>query len=284
MAVRRHRSLPAVTGLAYPECPRWRDGRLWFSDQYSGLVHTWGPDGLVTELDIPGRPAGLGWLPDGTLLVVSMERRELLRWADGMLAVHADLAAVNPGPSNELLVDAVGRAYVGNIGFDFYGGEEPRTTAIVLVDTDRSIREVADDVLVPNGMALIDEGTTLVLAESFAARLTAFDVAPGGNLSHRHVFAQFEEGTIPDGICADADGGVWFASVGTATAVRVDRSGTITDLVETGDRDVFACELGGIDGHLLYLCTSRSHEPAEALALRSGAIEVARVEVPAMSR
>lgn len=278
--MRRHRSTPVVEDLAYPECPRWHDGVLWFSDQYAELVHTWGREGLRTRLRVPGRPAGLGWLPDGSLLVVSMERREVQRWVGDALTTYADLTAVSPGPSNELLVDGAGRAYVGNIGFDFYGGEQPRTTSIVLVETDGSLRVVADDVLVPNGMALIEGGATLVLAESFAGRLTAFDVAPDGGLSGRRLFADLGEATIPDGICADAEDGIWFASVGTATAVRVDRGGRVTDVVETGDRDVFACELGGPDGRTLHLCTSRSHEPAEASAIRSGAIETARVEVP----
>jgi sugar lactone lactonase YvrE len=261
-----------VEGLAYPECPRWHNGLLYFSDQYAGLVQTLDERRNVsTVVEVPGRPSGLGWMPNDEMLVVSMLEKRVYRLGQSGLTVHANLESHSPGPTNDMLVDDVGRAYVGNIGFDFYGGEEPRTTALVRVDPDGSVNVVADEVLVPNGMALIDgdRGVELVLAESFAHRLTAFVVGDDGSLGSRRTLADVGD-HIPDGICADAAGGVWFASIDTQSCLRVDRMGRITHRVRTGDRDVFACAIGG---DTLFLCTSRSHQPDEALALRSGAVE-----------
>lgn len=268
-----------LEGLAYPECPRWHDGLLYFSDQYAGNVIALDANGVATTVaEVPGRPSGLGWMPDGDMLVVSMLEHRVYRCSDGALRVHAELRDQHPGPSNDMVVDSRGRAYVGNIGFDFYGGEQPRTTALVLVDPDGSVRTVADELLVPNGMALLADESELVVAESFAHRLTAFTIQPDGALTDRRCYADLD-GQIPDGISKDPAGGIWFAAVDTTSCLRADREGRVTHRVDTADRHVFACEVGGPAGSTLYLCTSRSHQPDEAVALLSGAIEC--VELPA---
>ncbi|HEX7094265.1 MAG TPA: SMP-30/gluconolactonase/LRE family protein, partial [Acidimicrobiales bacterium] len=196
-------STVVLEGLAYPECPRWRDGRLYFSDQYAGRVVALDPNGAATTVvEVPGRPSGLGWMPDGDMLVVSMLEHRVYRWSGGALRVHAELRDHHPGPSNDMVVDSHGRAYVGNIGFDFYGGEQPRTTTLVLVEPDGRVRTVADDLLVPNGMVLLAEESELVVAESFAHRLTAFTIQPDGSLTDRRCYADLD-GQIPDGICKD---------------------------------------------------------------------------------
>jgi sugar lactone lactonase YvrE len=274
--------LPAVvaTGFAYTECPRWHDGRLWFSDQYDGWVYALAPDGDTEPVvAVPGRPAGLGWLPDGRLLVVSMERHELLVLDAGELHPVADLGALHGGPSNDMVVDALGRAYVGNIGFDYYGGEQPRPTVIALVDPATGRCSVAaDDLLVPNGTVLTPDGELLVVAESFGHRLTAFEVAPDGNLSGRRVFADLGD-HVPDGICLDAEGAVWAAVVGGGV-LRVEEGGRVTDCITFGKRRAYACALGGPDRQDLFVCTAGSDEPAVAVAKRDSAIERVRVGVP----
>ncbi|HVX19973.1 MAG TPA: SMP-30/gluconolactonase/LRE family protein [Acidimicrobiales bacterium] len=293
---------PFVDGLAYPECPRWHRGAVWLSDQHAGVV---------VKVDVPGagrpapvaeevaapptEPAGLGWAPDGTLLVVSMHDRRLLAFdpdgagapgtGGGRFRTVADLAPFHPGLSNELLVDPAGRAYVGNIGFDYYGGQDPRPTVVVLVHPDGAVRVAADDLLVPNGMVLTPDGATLVVAESFAHRLTAFTVAADGSLGHRRVFADLDD-DIPDGICLDADGAVWYAAIGRHQVVRVlpgggpAGKGTVDERVSTGDREAVACMLGGPDRRRLFVCTTLHLDPEHSVPARSGRLEVVDVAVP----
>jgi sugar lactone lactonase YvrE len=233
-----------VDGLAFPECPRWQPDGLWFSDQHGGQIFHIGPGGGGAEVmaEIPGGPSGLGWMPDGTLLAVSMHEQKLFEVAladpdsgsapaggDPVLTVVSDLGPFHPGLSNDMVVDAEGRCYIGNIGYDIYGGEERRTTVLVLVDlTTRSggagggpsghdgalvePQVVADDLMVPNGTVITPAGDRMIIAESLAQRLTSFRIAADGSLSDRQVFADLGDET-PDGICLDADGGIWFASV-----------------------------------------------------------------------
>jgi sugar lactone lactonase YvrE len=276
------RSSPLVEGLVYPECPRWHSGLLWFSDQHAGIVATVDPAGRLEEaLAVPGRPAGLGWLPDGTLLVVSMDDHALLAREGSGLRPVADLSPLHPGPSNDMVVAANGDAYIGNIGFDYYGGEPARTTVVALVRTAGGGPVVAaGDLLVPNGMVITPDARHLVVAESFAHRLTRFDIAADGTLSGRRVFAELGE-RIPDGICLDADGGVWFASVTDHSVLRVVEGGAITHRVSTGDRQAYACMLGGPDRRTLFLCTANADEPAAAIAARGGAIETLDAPAPA---
>ncbi len=276
------RSSPLVEGLVYPECPRWHDGLLWFSDQHAGIVATVDPAGRLEEaLAVPGRPAGLGWLPDGTLLVVSMDGRALLAREGAGLRQVADLSPLHPGPSNDMVVAANGDAYIGNIGFDYYGGEPARTTVVALVrSTGGGAVVAAEGLLVPNGMVITPDARHLVAAESFAHRLTWFDIAADGTLSGRRVFAELGE-RIPDGVCLDADGGVWFASVTDHSVLRVVDGGEITHRVSTGERQAYACMLGGPDRRTLFLCTAKADEPGAALAACSGAIEMLDTPAPA---
>ena len=266
-------------GLRFPEGPRWRDGRLYFSDMHAGRVLALDADGRCEEvLALDGdEPSGLGWLPDGRLLVVAMRARKLLRRDPGGLAVHADLAPLLPLLANDMVVDGRGRAYVGNFGFDLHAGERPRPTSLALVHPDGRSELAAADLLFPNGSVVTPDGRTLIVAESFGARLTAFDVAADGRLSRRRVFAALE-GAVPDGICLDAEGAVWVASPVSHGALRVREGGEVTHRIAV-ERQAYACMLGGPERRTLFLCTAESPDPA-ATAARRGRIEAVEVDVP----
>jgi sugar lactone lactonase YvrE len=236
-------------------------------------------DGKSEEVVVvPNDPSGLGWLPDGRLLVVSMRDRKLMRLDDDGLHEHADLSGIAPRPCNDMVTDARGRSYVGNFGFDLHAQEKPRTTALALVGTDGSVSVAADDLSFPNGAVITPDGRTLVIGESFAARLTAFDIADDGSLSNRRVWAQLE-GAIPDGICLDAEGAIWLASPVSGEVVRVREGGEGTDRIAVS-RQAIACMLGGSDRTTLFVCTSEVLDPEECRAKRSARIEVVEVTVP----
>lgn len=267
-----------VDGLAFPEGPRWHEGRLWFSDVPTGSVLAATLDGeLETIVEVPATPSGLGWLPDGRLLVVSGGDRRLLRLEADGLVEHADLSAFAPKATNDMVVDAHGRAYVGNWGFDFLAGEPPTGTVLVMVEPDGTARVVAEDLLFPNGTVITPDGKTLVIAETFGARLTAFDVAPDGGLAGRRVFAQLQ-GAVPDGISLDAEGAIWLASPTSNEVLRVRDGGEVVERVGF-DRGAYACMLGGEDRRTLFVCTSTALGP-EALEARTGRIEAFEVAVP----
>jgi sugar lactone lactonase YvrE len=267
-----------IDDLGFPEAPRWHGGRFWFSDFHDRVVRSASPSGEVTvELELDDSPSGLGWAPDGDLLVVSMTRRALLRVRDGVPRLHADLTGRTRSRANDLVVDAAGRAYVSSFGFDLEGGAPPEPTELLRVDPDGSVHVAAPDVVFPNGMVLSPDGATLVVAETYGARLTAFDVAEDGGLSGRRVFADLP-GIAPDGICLDAEGQVWVATARTPEVLRVRDGGEITARVAVGTGSLsYACALGGEDGRTLAVCTAPSWRPGP----RAGRIEVARVEVPA---
>jgi sugar lactone lactonase YvrE len=268
-----------VDGLTFPEAPRWRDGKLWFSDFYTQRVLTLEPGGrLETVVEIAQRPSGLGWTPDGALLVVSMLDRRLLRIEGGKPRVVAELSALATGPCNDMVVDTAGRAYVGNFGFDRHRSEPPRTTCIARVDPDGRVTRAADELSFPNGTVITSDGRTLIVAETLAHRLTAFDVAEDGALSNRRLFAALD-GCFPDGICLDAEGAVWVADARTPRVLRVLDGGRVERTVPTGTRFAFACMLGDDDRRTLYLCTSTGSGPAMA-DKRDGAIERVHVDVP----
>jgi len=268
-----------VDGLTFPEAPRWHEGRLWFSDFYSHRVLAVDVSGYVDVIaEVPQRPSGLGWTPDGTLLIVSMLDRRLLRFDGGALAVVADLSSLATGPCNDMVVDANGRAYIGNFGFDRHRGEPERTTCIARVDPDGRVTRAADDLSFPNGAVITPDGKTLVLAETLAHRLTAFDVAADGGLSNRRVFAQLD-GCFPDGICLDAEGAVWVADARSPRVIRVLDGGRIERTVSTGDRFAFACMLGGDDRRTLFVCTNTGSGPAMA-DKGDGRLEAVKVDVP----
>jgi sugar lactone lactonase YvrE len=268
-----------LDGLTFPEAPRWHDGKLWFSDFYSFRVLAVDLDGRAqTIAEVPQRPSGLGWTPDGALLVVSMLDRSLLRLAAGRLSKAADLSALAGGPCNDMVVDAQGRAYVGNFGYDRHAGAPPRTTCIARVDPDGRIVRAADDLMFPNGTVITPDGRTLIVGETFAQRLTAFDIEADGSLSNRRVFAQIE-GMSPDGICLDAQGAVWVADPFGRKLLRVFDGGQVERTIATGERGPYACMLGGQDRRTLFVCTNTGSGPAMGQK-RDGRIEFMRVDVP----
>jgi len=218
-------------------------------------------------------------MPDGTLLVVSMVDRRLLRVDDdGKTHEVADLSALATGPCNDMVVDGKGRAYVGNFGFDRHKGEPPRPTCIVRVDPDGRVTRAADDLSFPNGTVITPDGRRLIVAETLGHRLTAFDVAADGTLSNRRLFAQLDD-CFPDGICLDAEGAVWVADARNPRVLRVFDGGRIERTVSTGDRPAFACMLGGDDRQTLFVCTCTASGPAMA-DKRDGRIEAVKVDVP----
>ena len=269
-----------LSGLKFPECPRWHNGRLWFSDMRAGRVMVVDQAGRAESIiEVPGDPGGLGFRPDGSLIVVSMRGRRLLRYHEGALLPFADLSAYEPVANNDMTLDADGRAYVGGFGFDIRtAGEQPRTTNLILVTPDGEVRRVAADLNFPNGIVISADGRTLIVAETFARRLTAFEVAPDGSLSGRRTFAEFPK-AVPDGICIDAEGAVWLASPATREFLRVEDGGTITHRIELSGRRAYACMLGGEDRRTLFLCTAETNPQDPAAATAQGWIETVRVDV-----
>lgn len=266
-------------GLTFPEGPRWRDGKLWFSDFFSHRVYTVDLDGRSeTVVEVPQQPSGLGWTPGGNLLIVSMKDRSLMELDGGQLRLVADLSDIATGPCNDMVVDSEGRAYVGNFGYDRHSGEAERSAQLVRVDPDGTVSLAADDLMFPNGAIITPDGKTMVIAETFANRLTAFDIAADGALGNRRVWAELE-GIHPDGICLDAEGAIWVASPWSNQVVRVFEGGRIERSISTGERGAFACMLGGEDRRALFICTCTGSGPAIA-ERKAGKIEVVRVDVP----
>jgi len=269
-----------VDGLGIVESGRWHDGRLWFSHWGAEEVLAVDLDGNC-EVVAPGRP-GLGWatnwLPDGRLLVTgeTLLRRE----PDGSFVVHADISDVCTQGCSEIVVDGRGNIYVNSIEFDFLGGGEPSGGVIALITPDGAVRRVAGDLAFPNGMVVTPDNGTLIVGESFAARLTAFDIADDGSLTNRRTWA---ENIGPDGITMDAEGAIWASSAPMAKdCARILEGGEITHRIEL-ERDCFACMLGGSDRRTLFMLTANWLGPDkvdEALARRSGRVVATEVDVP----
>jgi sugar lactone lactonase YvrE len=270
--------------LAFGESPRWHDGRLWFVDfgaREVGAVDLDGNRELIARTQ--DMPMGIEFLPDGRLLIVSVYEGKLLsRQADGSLEAYADLSAISRKPWGDMVVDLRGNVYVGNLGFDFPGGEFA-PGSIGLVTGDGSVREVADGLAFPNGLAVTPDNRTLIVAESYAERLTAFDIDADGGLSNRRIWAP-AKGDHPDGICMDAEGGVWYADVGTKRCVRVREGGQVLDTLEV-DRGCFACMLGGPDQKTLFIMAAE-FPPASSRpdAVRTGQILAIDVSTPHAGR
>lgn len=270
-----------AAGLAFPEAPRWHDGRLWLSDMQGGAVLRIEGDGTVTTVvEVPEGPSGLGFLPDGRLLVASQHDRRVLRLDPDGLDVHADLSGLATWHLNDMVVDARGRAYVGNYGSGAPPGEPIAPAVLALVEPDGSARVVAEDLLFPNGAAITPDGRTLIVAETRAepARLTTFAIAADGGLSDRRTLLELP-GEFPDGIALDAEGAVWVASPFSATIFRVTSDGAIERRLEVANP--YAVALGGADGRDLFVCTSGTWIPEDAARERSGAVHRVRVDVPA---
>ncbi|MGH8595684.1 MAG: SMP-30/gluconolactonase/LRE family protein, partial [Gammaproteobacteria bacterium] len=241
--------------FVFLEGPRWHQGHLWFSDLMGHKVYKMTARGARSVVcEVPERPSGIGFLPDGTPLIVSMRNRKLMKFAGGRLTVHADLSELARGDLNDTVTDAQGRTYVGNIGYDLWGGGERAPADLILVEASGAARIVARGFDLPNGTVIKDGGKTLVIAESWGNRLTAFEIGEDGGLSNRRVYAEFDERT-PDGICLDAEGGIWVACFGTGEFIRVLADGEIDAVVRCGGKRAVACQLGGDDGKTLFCLT-----------------------------
>ncbi len=284
-----------VTGMSYLEGPRWHDQRIWFSDFYTYRVYSAAEDGsdVRVEAEVPQQPSGLGWLPDGRLLIVSMrDARVLRREPDGTLVCHADVSGYVGGLLNDMVVDSRGRAFIGEFGFDLMGGADLRPGSLLRVDPDGTVTKAAGDMWFPNGSVITEDGTLLV-CETFGNRITAFDIAENGALANRRTWAQFGElpadrelekvlpqvVVAPDGCCLDADAQLWVADGIGNRVIRVRRGGEITEEIRPGT-GVFACMLGGADGRTLFACTAPDFAEEARKNAREASLVTARVDTP----
>ena len=260
-----------LEGLKFPEGPRWHDNKLWFSDMNARKVMTVDLKGNTeTIIEMEDSPSGLGWLPDGTLLIVSMEDQRLLRLTTDGIKEVADLSSLATDRCNDMVVDKKGRAYVGNFGFN-YQNERFKPAEIILVTPEGDVQIVADKLAFPNGTVITPDDKTLIVAETFASKLTAFDILDDGLLEGRRVWANLKSLT-PDGICLDAEGGIWIASPGRGKVFRVLEGGEVTHEVKVSTQ-AYACMLGGLDRCSLFVATSTADQI-------EGRIEIVRVETP----
>ncbi len=253
-----------LTGIIFGEQPRWHENRLWFSDWGRPAVIAVDLDGnseIITQA--PSFPCCVDWLPNGSLLVVSAGDGLLLRCEpDGSLRTYGDLNKVSHRPpGNELVVDGRGNAYVNGGGFNLMTGERFAPGFVAMVASDGSVHQVANDLAFPNGMLVTADNSTLIVAESYAKRLTAFDIAADGSLSNRRVWADLGNG-IPDGICMDSEGAVWYADVPNKRCIRVREGGEVLQTIEL-DRGCFACALGGPDRTTLFMMVQEWNGPAK---------------------
>lgn len=280
--------------LSYLEGPRWHDGRIWVADFYTHQVLSAREDGseLRLEAEVPNQPSGLGWLPDGRLLVASMRDRTLLRReADGTLVTHADLADHVRGHLNDMVVDAQGRAFLGNFGFDLMGGAPLEPANLLRIDPDGTVTEVATDLWFPNGMVITDNHS-LLLGETFGNQITAFDITPDGTLVRRRAWAKFGDRPTerdldkalaqvrvgPDGCCLDAEGALWIADAVNSRLIRVREGGEIVEEIQPGT-GVFACMLGGSDGRTLFACAAPDFAEHNRKHTREASLLAIRVDI-----
>lgn len=277
-------------GLRFGEGPRWHDGRLWMSDSHGDSVHSVSLAGdLRCEFVMDDMPSGLGWMPDGSLLVVAMAKRQVMRRStDGTMTVHADLSGIATGKCNDMVVDAHGGAYVGNFGFDLEADVMARGLEAVLADhatavlayvaPDGSVRAAAEGMHFPNGSVITPDGRTLIVGETLGACLTAFDIGADGALTNRRIWAATAP-RGPDGIALDTEGAIWVANPMAPECVRYAEGGAVLQVITT-EQPCYACALGGADGRTLFMMTADSFISGGPDAPRTGKVRTARVEVP----
>ena len=267
-----------VNGLCFGEGPRWHNGRLYFSDMHGNTVYAADTSGeleTIVRLE-DDEPSGLGWLPDGRMLIVSMRNRKLLVLDGNELSEFADLSGIATYHCNDMVTDLKGRSYVGNFGYDLHNDAEFQKAELILVHPDGKTALAADDLAFPNGTVITPDEKTLIVGESFGARLTAFDIQPDGTLLNRREWAKID-GAVPDGICLDEAGGIWVASPVSNEVLRIIEGGEVTDRVKI-ENQAYACMLGGQDGKTLFIMTSRSSHPAQCKTEKSAAVEFVNVK------
>jgi sugar lactone lactonase YvrE len=265
-----------VTGRAFLEGPRWHDGALYVSDMHGDAVLRITEDGDVSTVVHVEQPSGLGWPPDGSLLITSMRRRRVMRFDGSDLAVHADLSSLATHEINDMCVDRHGHAFVGQFGYDMFGGGTPSAAALLRVDPDGSACEVADNLEFANGMVVTADQSMLLVAESFGKRITGFDLADDGSLTQRRMWADLSD--YPDGIAIDSGGALWVASPAFDRFVHVVAGGAVTATVDTPGRHAIACEVGGADGRTLFMLTATTiGDRVESQSANSAAVETTRV-------
>ncbi len=263
---------PLAGGFCFGEGPRWFEGLLWFSDMLGEALHTVNLNGSMTTVALPGRtPTGLGFRPDGSLLIASAADRQVLHYDGDTVTTLVDLSPHVPADLGDMLVDAAGRCYIGTQSFS--GG------VIVRIDPDETVHTVATDLDFPNGMVLTPDGDTLIVAESTGRRLTAFTVDGQGDLEERRVFAEGLDAP-PDGIALDAEGGVWAAMTLAGEFERITAGGVVTDRIDVGDRAAIACALGGPKRRTLFLLSSPDAYPKRVIGTRESRLDAVRVEIP----
>ncbi len=276
-----------MPGLAFGESPRWHDGRLWFSDWVAQEILAVDPAGnseVIVRVPFPSIPMCIDFLPDGRLLVISSHEKLLLqREADGSLTTHTDLHNFSNFGFNEIVVDGRGNIYVNGGGFNLMAGEKFAPGIIALITPNGSARQVADGIAFPNGMIVTPDNSTLIVAESYGKKLTAFDIESDGSLSNRRVWADLIDG-VPDGICLDAENAIWYADVPNKRCVRVREGGEVLQTIHL-DRGCFACAFGGADMRTLFMVATEWRGPQHMTEkLRTGQILTAEVHVPGIPR
>jgi sugar lactone lactonase YvrE len=244
-----------LDGLKFPEGPRWHNGKLWFSDMEDHKIYTLDMKGnLQIVLDRPNRVSGLGWLSDDSLIFVSMEDRHLLKLKSAKLSEYADLSKLATFHLNDMIIDKKDRVYVGNFGFDYFNNATFKPAELIMISPDGEPKIVAENMAFPNGIIITPDGKTIVVGETFAARLTAFDIQDDGSLANRRIWANLKS-LAPDGICLDEKGGIWVSAPGRHRVVRVLEGGETTHIVKV-ENDAYACMLGGPDRKRLFIATS----------------------------
>ena len=300
-----------IGGLYFGEGPRWHENKLWFSDFYSHKVMTLDENNsLETVCEVPSQPSGLGWLPNGDLLIVSMLDRKILRFSEGSISVHADLSEYVAHKCNDMVVGRDGTAYIGNFGMGD-AGESLNSTHLMIVKSDGTVLKGPDNLLFPNGTVITEDGKNLIIAETLGAKLTSFDIEDNGELTNRKLwartsplfslliikflssmgfdlskvdFSKYSKNLhVPDGICLDEKNGIWIASPTTKAVVRIEKGGNITDTINT-PKGAFACMLGGKERKTLYVIISNSSDPEEAQASPEGEIHSIEVEIPGVGK